>query len=356
VAYFAARLSSRKEVYLVNLSRYVPTILDNLIWILLLAVIIFFSVFAPGFLDTGSFINILVHAAVLGLLVVGESFVLITGNFDLSVESTLGFCAMLSAWLVLPMGPPENGSGLMVHPFIAVAIILALGPLIGWINGTLITRGRMNNFVVTLAMLILLRGLMLLVPHGNTIYHTPPLYNILGGTKIGPIPLPVIAVLVAFAIGHVVLGYTPFGRDLYAVGGNKDAARASGVDPAKRIRQVYIIAGLLAAIGGWMLAGRLRSVIPNLGEGMVFEVMAAAVIGGVSLNGGRGTMLGAFGGVLLLSAIGTGLNLMDVSEFWIGTIRGVIILIAMFVDAQKVRYSAPVVASVGTPAAAAAGD
>jgi ribose/xylose/arabinose/galactoside ABC-type transport system permease subunit len=141
------------------------------------------------------------------------------------------------------------------------------------------------------------------------------------------------------------------------VGGNKEAALASGVDPNRRIRQVYIIAGLLAAIGGWMLAGRLRSVIPNLGEGMVFEVMAAAVIGGVSLQGGRGTMLGAFGGVLLLSAIGTGLNLMDVSEFWISTIRGVIILLAMLIDAQKVRYAAPAIAAATTmPAAAAAGD
>ena len=169
--------------------------------------------------------------------------------------------------------------------------------------------------------------------------------------------MPVIIVLIAFAIAHVVLSYTPFGRNLYAVGGNKGAARASGVDPDKRIRQVYIVAGLLAAIGGWMLAGRLRSVIPNLGEGMVFEVFAAAVIGGVSMQGGRGTMLGAFGGVLLLSAIGTGLNLMDVSEFWIGTIRGAIILIAMFIDAQKVRYAAPAVASAATaPAAAAAGD
>ena len=258
-----------------NLNKYVPTILDNLIWILLLGVVFFFSIFAEGFLDTGSFLNILVHAAVLGLLVIGESFVLITGNFDLSIESTLGFCAMLGAWLILPMGPPENGSGLMMYPLFAVAIILLIGPLIGWINGTLITRGRMNNFVVTLGMLILLRGLMLLIPRGNTIYRTPPLYNVLGAAKIGPIPLPVIVVLIAFAIAHIVLSYTPFGRNLYAVGGNKEAALASGVDPDKRIRQVYIIAGLLAAIGGWMLTGRGRSVVPNMGEGMVFEVFAA---------------------------------------------------------------------------------
>jgi ribose/xylose/arabinose/galactoside ABC-type transport system permease subunit len=202
-------------------------------------------------------------------------------------------------------------------------------------------------------MLIALRGLMLVVPEGNTVYRTPDLFNVLGHNKIGPIPVPVIIVILAFIVAHVVLQYTPFGRKLYATGGNRQAALASGVNPDKRTRQVYIIAGGLAALAGWMLAGRLRSVIPNLGEGMVFEVFAAAVIGGISLQGGRGTMIGAFGGVLLLSAIGAGLNLMDVSEFWIGTIRGLIILIAMVIDAQKVRYSAPAAAKTSDSAAAA---
>ena len=339
-----------------DLRRYVPALLDNLIWLLLLGVIIFFSLVSDAFFTPFNLVNLFVHAAVLGILVIGESFTLITGNFDLSIESTLGFCAMLGAWLVTPMGPPENGSGLMMHPLVAATIILVLGLFFGWVNGTLITRLKMNNFIVTLAMLIALRGLMLVVPDGNTVYHTPPLFNVIGHNKIGPIPIPVIVVIVGFAIAHVVLQFTRFGRNLYAVGGNRDAALASGVNPGKRIRQVYIIAGGLAAFAGWMLAGRLRSVIPNLGEGMVFEVMAAAVIGGISLQGGRGTMLGAFGGVLLLSAIDAGLNLMEVSEFWIGTIRGLIILIAMLVDAQKVRYTAPAAATAeSAPASASAG-
>lgn len=337
-----------------NLKRHVPAILDNLIWVLLLVVSIFFSFTSEGFFTPINLLNLFVHAAVLGILVVGESFTLVTGNFDLSVESTLGFCAMLGAWLVTPMGPPENGSGLMMHPFISVAIILVVGLFIGWLNGTLITRLRMNNFIVTLAMLITLRGLMLLVPEGNTVYRTPPLFNILGHNKIGPIPVPVIAVIIVFAVAHIVLQYTRFGRELYAVGGNRDAAEASGVDADKRVRQVYMISGVLAALGGWMLAGRLRSVIPNLGEGMVFEVMAAAVIGGISLQGGYGTMVGAFGGVLLLSAIGAGLNLMDVSEFWIGTVRGLVILLAMLIDAQKARYTAPAAEASGESVAAPA--
>jgi ribose/xylose/arabinose/galactoside ABC-type transport system permease subunit len=334
-----------------DLRKHVPTILDNLIWVLLLGVSIFFSFTSRGFFSAINILNLFVHAAVLGILVVGESFTLVTGNFDLSVESTLGFCAMLGAWLVTPMGPPENGSGLMMHPFLSVAIILVVGLFVGWLNGTLITRLKMNNFIVTLAMLITLRGLMLLVPEGNTVYHTPPLFNILGHNRIGPIPVPVIAVIVAFVIAHMVLQYTRFGRELYAVGGNRDAAQASGVDADRRIRQVYMISGVLSAVAGWMLAGRLRSVIPNLGEGMVFEVMAAAVIGGVSLQGGHGTMVGAFGGILLLSAIGAGLNLMDVSEFWIGTVRGLVILLAMLIEAQKARYTAPAARAEEKPAA-----
>ena len=321
--------------------RHIPTLLDNLIWVLLLGVFILFSLLADRFLSVTNIVNILVHASVLGLLVIGLSFTLVTGNFDLSLESTLGLCAMLGAWLVTPAGSPSNGSGLLLHPFIVIPIMLALGLVIGWVNGTLITRLKMDNFIVTLAMLIALRGAMLLITQGNTVYGTPPLYNWLGYNKIGPIPLPVIVILVAFALAPIVLQYTPFGRSLYAVGGNKDAALASGVDPDKRVRQVYLISAFLAAVAGWMLSGRLTSVIPNLGEGMIFEVFAAAVIGGISLQGGRGTMVGAFGGVLLLSAINSGLNLMDVSAFWIESIGGIIILVAMFVDAQKVRYRAP---------------
>ncbi|MCC6314501.1 MAG: ABC transporter permease, partial [Thermomicrobiales bacterium] len=172
---------------------------------------------------------------------------------------------------------------------------------------------------------------------------------------IGKIPVAVVAMLLLFLIGHIILEYRPFGRDLYAVGGNRAAAIASGIDADRRIRQVYILSGVLAAFAGWMLAGRVASVQVDLGSGYIFQVMAAAVIGGVSLNGGRGKMVGALGGVLLLSTIDRGLNLMQVSVFWIQVIQGVIILIAMFIDAQKIRFRAPIaVAPIAAPPAAGA--
>jgi ribose/xylose/arabinose/galactoside ABC-type transport system permease subunit len=158
---------------------------------------------------------------------------------------------------------------------------------------------------------------------------------------IGKIPISVVAMLLVFALGHIVLNHRRFGRELYAIGGNRQAAVASGIDAEARIRQVYLLSGLLAAFAGWMLAGRVASIQVNLGQGYIFTVFAAAVIGGVSLQGGRGTMLGALGGVLLLSTIDRGLNLMRVSVFWIQVIQGLIIMVAMFLDAQRIRYRAP---------------
>jgi ribose/xylose/arabinose/galactoside ABC-type transport system permease subunit len=280
---------------------------------------------------------------VLGIMVVGQSFTLITGNFDLSAESTLGLAALIGAWLILPAGAPTFGGGVMLSPLLAPVIMLAFGLFIGWLNGTLITRLKMNNFIVTLAMLIILRGIVLVVAEGNTLTKLPAQFKALGHDNVGPVPIAVIVLILAFIIAHIVMQYRPFGRSLYAVGGNKQAALAAGIDPDRRIRQVYLISGVLAAFAGWMMAGRLGVVVANLGQGMIFEVFAAAVIGGISLQGGRGTLLGAFGGVLLLSAIDSGLNLMRVSSFWIETVRGLVILVAMLIDAQKVRYTAPTV-------------
>ena len=328
-----------------NLRKFIPAVLDNLIWVLLVGVIILFSILSPAYLSPQNFLNILFAAAVLGLIVIGEAFVLITGNMDLSVESTVAMCALLGAWLTVRPGPPDNGVGIQLNGFVAIAILLGFGALVGWFNGFLITRMKMNNFVVTLAMLIALRGLMHLLPAGNTVYNTTMPYNFLGQSTIGPIPLPVIVVIVAFIIAYIVLKYSPFGRSLYAIGGNREAARASGINPEHRIRQVFLIASVLAAVAGWMLGARITAVPPNMADGYVFDVMAAAVIGGVSLQGGRGTMMGAFGGVLLLAAISSGLNLIDVNAFWVDAIRGGVILLAMLVDAQKVRYRAPIVAS-----------
>ncbi len=325
-----------------KLNRAMPFLLTNLIWILLAGVVVLFTLTTRNFLTLANFTNILFNASVLGVLVIAQSFTLLTGNFDLSMESTLGLCGLLGIMFVTSSGPPRYGSGWMWPTGLAVLAILCIGLAIGLINGLLITKLKVNNFVVTLAMLITIRGLTLLINNGQTAYSINASYNWLGLGKLGPVPVPVVILLVFFAVAHVVTTYTPFGRELYAVGANRAAARASGVQPDRRIIQVYLISGFLAAFGGWMLSARLTNAMSSMGQGMVFDVMAASVIGGMSLKGGQGTLIGALGGVLLLASISAGLNLMNVSVYWVQVIRGCIILFAMLIDAQKVRYSSPV--------------
>ncbi len=335
--------------------RYIPSLLDNLIWFILIGVVIFFATQTDKFLTPINLRNVLVAASVLGILVVGQTFVLITGNFDLSSESTLGLAALIGLFLIVPPGSPTWGAGTELSPFISVAIILVMGAAIGWVIGALITYGKMNNFIVTLAMLIILRGAMLRFTNGQAVSsidsRPAEIFNWLGHESafalpwLGKAPISVLVMLGVFLVAYVVLKYRPFGRELYAIGGNRAAALASGIDPDKRIRQVYMISGFLAALAGWMLAGRISSVQSDLGEGYIFNVMAAAVIGGISLLGGRGSIVGALGGVLLLSIIDRGLNLMQVSVFWIQSIQGFVILLAMFIDAQKVRFRGAVATS-----------
>lgn len=322
-------------------NRLITFLLDNLVWLLLVLTLVGFTLLTPRFLAPGNLTNILVHSTVLGIMVIGQSFTLITGNFDLSAESTLGLTAMIGAFLLAAAGEPYFGSGLQVHPAVAVLAMFAVGLAIGWINGFLITRFKMNNFIVTLAMLIILRGLTLVITEGRTITGLPESFKALGAGALGPVPISVVVVGLAFAAAALVTRGTRFGRDLYAVGGNRNAALASGINPDRRIRQAYLLSGLLAALAGWVMLGRLGVGATRIGEGMIFEIQAAAVIGGISLFGGRGTMLGALGGVLLLSTIDSGLNLLRVSGFAINMIRGLIILLAMLIDAQKTRYKGP---------------
>ena len=322
----------------INKNKIILTLLDNLIWILLLIAFLIFSSRTPRFLTGENMRNIFVHSAVLGVMVVGQSFAMITGNFDLSAESILGLTAIIGAWLITPSEPPFFGSGWMLSPIVGVLVMLAVGLLIGWINGFLITKLKMNNFIVTLAMLIILRGMVLVWNEGETITGMPKSFLALGGGYIGPIPISVVVMIILFIVSFLITKYTRFGRNMYAVGGNKDAALASGINPDKVIRQVYMISGALAAFAAWMAVGRIGVAMEALGEGMIFEIQAAAVIGGISLFGGRGSMIGALGGVLLLASFNSGLNLMRVSGFMIDAVRGAIILLAMLIDAQKVRY------------------
>ena len=303
-------------------------LLRNAVWIVLLFTTIAFVAVEPRLLSVRIFINVLEHSSILGILVIGMIFCLLAGRFDLSSESTLGFTALVGAWMVSTN--PFFGSGWQLPPALVIVLMLAMGAGVGCLNSFFIIKLRVNAFIVTLAMLLALRGFTYVFTNANTMYDLPPSFAALGGYSIGGLlPVSVILFLSLFVVSQFVLSYTSFGRDLYAIGGNREAAFAAGIRVDRRTLTAFILSGMLGALAAWVLAGRLQAVTINLGQGMVFEVFAAAVIGGVSLAGGKGTMMGPLGGVLLLGVITTGLSVMPISSFWVDAVRGVLILAAV---------------------------
>jgi ribose/xylose/arabinose/galactoside ABC-type transport system permease subunit len=315
--------------------------LNNLIWFVLLLVIVVFSLTTKNFFTTQNLVSILLETTILGILTIGQTVVLISGNFDLSAEGTVSLVTVLAAWLMLPyrsMAVAQRGGiGWEVSPLIVIPTILAIGTLAGFINGIFVARLRMNNFIVTLSMQLILRGIAFVVSMGAVMSGTPSLFNWLGSGLIGPIPASVILTLILFFVFAAILHYTRFGRELYAVGANKYAALASGFKPHVSITWAYTISGFLAGLAGWILLGRVQASNPSLGLGMTLQTVAAAVIGGVALTGGSGTMLGALAGVLLVSVIADGMNLINMNPYWIDGVRGLIIFFALLLEAQKVR-------------------
>lgn len=308
-------------------------ILDNLIWLILGIALIGFS-FIPGYFTPPVLISILLHSTFLGVLVIGETLCLITGNFDLSVESVLAFAAMFAA-VLMGTRPPTPGWGL--SPVIVLPAMMAVGALIGAFNGFCVTKLKINPFIVTLATMIVFRGLTIIFTMSEAVIRFPPLYADVATIKVGPIPLLVIVTLGLYLVFHFIITRTLFGRKLFAVGGDREVSFAFGLEPDKVVLMAFALSGLLAAVAGWFLSARLDAALPGMAEGMTFDVMAAAVIGGVSLKGGKGSMVGALGGVLLLGAINAALTVALVSPYWYRIVRGMVIFLAVGLDTIKER-------------------
>jgi simple sugar transport system permease protein len=279
------------------------------------------------FLQTDNIINVLQTMSEIAVLVLAETMVLIVKKMDLSLESTVGLAPGVAAWLTVPSGA-GHGLGMLPGAW-AVPVTLAVGLAIGAINALLIINFGLNGFIVTLGMLIVLRGILTGISGGQTFFNLPTSMLYLGTTEWLGIPASVWVCLILFAIGIVVLGFTSFGRSLYAIGGNVDAAKAAGIRTGRVLWIVMITASGLAALSGLMLTGRLASVASAQGNGYIFTVFAAAVIGGISLGGGKGSVFGAFTGILLLYLIQNVLTLGGVPAQWIGALNGGIILVAL---------------------------
>ncbi|MEV0667443.1 ABC transporter permease [Actinomadura luteofluorescens] len=290
------------------------------VWMLLLVGIIL-TIASPVFLTHNNLMNVGLATSVAALLAVGQTYVIILAEIDLSVGAALGFTAVVTAQTLRDHGLVAGiGAG------------VATGAAIGLVNGLLVTKTRMPSFIATLATMSVLSGLSLQLTKGNPVAVTDYDFQGIGQSRIAGVPVPVVIMLVVFAVFGYLLARTRFGRYVYATGDNTEAARLSGVRTDRVKILAFVISGVLAALAGFILTARLSTAEPTAGTGLELEAIAAVIIGGTSLAGGRGTLLGTLVGALVLGVIDNGMNLLDVSPFLQNVVKGLVILLAVFLD------------------------
>lgn len=297
---------------------------DFAILIVAIVLFIFFAVMGKRFLTEFTMIDIARRASILGILAVGMAFLFIAGELDLSIGSHYGFLLILMSY---------QNEKLAIDPAIAALVVILIGMGIGAINGFFVTRIGLPSFIMTLGMLALLRGASNMMSSG---YPIPakntalPFYQIIRASFPGtPVPNIFVAMLVVMAIGAVILARTKFGSDVYATGGNVVAARSSGINTARIKFRCFVAMGGLCGLAAAMLFGRIGLAPLSAGVNLELQVIAAIIVGGVGLFGGRGTIFGSFIGVLIISMITSGLILMGVKQYWDGVATGAVILAAV---------------------------
>lgn len=293
-----------------------------LVGLVLLCLALFIA--TPSFLTGPNLLNIGIQASTIAVLAFGMTFVIVAGGIDLSVGSVAALSAMISAFVYASAGLPG---------WIALAAGLATGAALGAISGAAIAFGRLPAFIATLAMLSIARGLTLVVSDGRPIA-TAPEVSFLGSSVLG-VPVPIVVLAVAGLVAAFILNRTVVGRSMYAVGGNVEAARLSGIPVRRVLVTVFALSGVYAALAGMLLAGRLNSAQPQAAAGYELDAIAAVVIGGASLAGGVGKVSGTLVGALILAVIRNGLNLLNVSSFWQQVVIGLVIAVAVGIDVLR---------------------
>ena len=303
----------------------------SLIPVLLVMCVIGFIV-SPAFLTSANLLGVAQQATELSLLVLAEALILISGRMDLSLESTIGVAPVIAVWLVLPEhGGRFQGLGLL-PTWTAIPLCLVVGALIGALNGFLILKLRLNGFIVTLGALTMLRGLQIAVSRGQSIVELPSSFTYLGRASWLGAPASIWICALLFLVGGLAMGWLRHGRALYAIGGNTEAARTAGIRVDRAVWSVLVIGGVLAAFAGILYTGHYGSISADQGSGWIFQVFAATVIGGVSLNGGRGTLFGALTGVLTLQLVVNVMTLAGVPPLWNQFLNGAIIILALIIS------------------------
>ncbi|ANQ53559.1 ribose ABC transporter permease [Thermosipho affectus] len=307
----------RQKVFLKKLKEY-PAIVG------FFGIVILFSLLSDRFLTVSNFINVFRQVSIQAIIAFGMTLVIISGGIDLSVGSVLAFSAVVMASVV------KNGS-----VFLGILVALFVGALLGAINGFIIAKGKIQPFIVTLATMAIARSLTLVYSQGMPITGFPRAFRIIGRGDVLEIPVPIIIMFAVFGIIYYISKYTKLGLYTYAIGGNETAAKLSGVKVDKYKIIIYTISGVLAAVSAIILTSRLNSAQPTFGTGYELDAIAAVVLGGASLAGGKGTIVGTLFGALIMGILNNGLNLLNVSPFYQQGVKGVVILIAVLLEREN---------------------
>lgn len=303
-------------------------LIRHIMVVVMLLIVAFFAYRSARFATLDNLTNILIAAAPFALIALGQTLVILTGGIDLSVGSVMAASAMAAAWTA------KNAGDSPMLPLVAAVVT---GLLAGSINGLIVSKFEVPPFITTLGMLTLASGIAYVIGNGAPINGLPASFGSFANTQILGLTLPVILMIIAILVLAFVMKRTNYGLRVYAIGGNRLAAEIAGVRSRNILFSVYAISGVLAGLSGLMLASRVITGAPNLGQGYELDAIAAVVIGGASLMGGRGTVWGTAIGLLLIQTINNGLDLLLVPAYWQNVIKGVIIVAAVGVDVWAAR-------------------
>lgn len=296
------------------------------IYIFLAVVFVFFAIMAPNFLSSKNVINILRQVSMFGIVVIGVTFVMIGGGMDLSVGGQMAVVGMAVGYMMV---------NLQVNMILASLLAVILGCAFGAINGIVAIKLNIAPIIVTLSMMLILQGVAYLITGGYPITGMPEQFVVIGQGYLGAIPIPVIIFIVFIAFGWIVMNKTYLGRYIYALGGNKEAARLAGIDVEKLTIFVYMFAGFAASIAALIMVGRTNASQPGAGSSYPFDCMTAACLGGISIQGGEGKISGVVVGVIILGILDNGLVLMGVNSNFQSVVKGLILLIAVAIDCYQ---------------------
>lgn len=307
---------------------------QNMIMFAFIALFIIFSFLSPVFLRMENLLNITRQISFRGIAAVGMMFVLLTGGIDLSIGSTVQLMNVICPLLMVEMGMS-----------IGVSIVACFGVslLVGIFNGALIAKAKIPPMIVTMASMNALNGAAFLISGGQPVFGFDDSFAIMGQGYIGSIPIPTIIMIIMFAVGAFVLNKTTFGRNLYAIGGNEEAARLCGVNVDWVKILAYVFDSLFACAAGILMLSRLMSGTPNTGKGFEFEVITAVVLGGVSVNGGAGRVFSVIFGVFIIGVLNNGLTLIGLNTYWQYVLNGLVLVIAVGADYASKRKGAVIV-------------